>query len=260
VLLAVDVSNSLVSLGLYDGDRLAASWRVATRRDATADQVAAELDQLFRLAGLERAAITAMVLGSVVPELNIAFEEAGRRHFGCQPLVVGPGTRTGVRLRNENPKEVGPDRVANAVAAQRRHGTPTVVIDFATAITYDAISADGEYLGCAIAPGLDISHEALIAGTSRLQHVEMSAPASVIGRTTTASIQAGLVWGVVSQVEGMVVRMVGELGGQARVVATGAHAELIAGLTSAIDAVDPLLTLEGLRWIYEMNLDGHPGR
>jgi type III pantothenate kinase len=260
VLLAVDVSNSLVSLGLYDGDRLAASWRVATRRDATADQVAAELDQLFRLAGLERSAVTALVLGSVVPELNIAFEEAARRHFGCTPLTVGPGTRTGVRLRNENPKEVGPDRVANAVAAQRRHGAPAVVIDFATAISYDAISAEGEYLGCAIAPGLDLSHEALVAGTSRLPHVEVSAPVSVIGRTTTASIQAGLVWGVVSQVEGMVQRMVEELGGRARVVATGAHAELIAGLTSAIDVVDPLLTLEGLRLIHEMNLPGQPGR
>jgi type III pantothenate kinase len=260
VLLAVDVGNTLVSLGLYEAERLAASWRVATRREATADQVAAELDQLFRLAGLERGVVTAVVLGSVVPDLNLAFAQASLRYLGQTPLVVGPGTRTGMPMRNENPKEVGPDRIANAVAAHRHHGAPAVVIDFATAITYDAISADGEYLGCAIAPGLDISHEALVAGTSRLQHVEMAAPPSVIGRTTTTSLQSGLVWGVVGQVEGMVQRMVGELGGQAQVVATGAQAELVAGLTQAIDVVDPLLTLEGLRLIHELNINAQPGR
>jgi type III pantothenate kinase len=170
--------------------------------------------------------------------------------------MVGPGVKTSVRIRYDNPKDVGADRIANALAAYTKYGGPVVVIDFGTAVTYDAISAEGDYLGGAIAPGVEISLNALVSHTAMLRRVEAVAPDSVIGRNTVASIQSGLVWGFVAQVEGMVERMVAELGGTARVVATGGQASLVAGLTHVIEKTDPLLTLDGLRLIYAQNSDG----
>jgi type III pantothenate kinase len=170
--------------------------------------------------------------------------------------MVGPGVKTGVRIRYENPKDVGADRIANALAAYTKYGGPVVVIDFGTAVTYDAINAEGDYLGGAIAPGVEISLDALVSHTAMLRRVEAVAPDSVIGRNTVSSIQSGLVWGFVAQVEGMVERMVAELGGKAKVVATGGQAALVAGLTDVIEATDPLLTLDGLRLIYLQNADG----
>lgn len=253
MLLAVDVGNTNVTFGLFDGEHLAADWRVTSHRERTADEMAVELRQLFSLRGLDLEIVTGVVVSSVVPNLNPALIEASRRYLKCEPVMVGPGVKTGVKVRYETPRDVGADRIANALAAFTKYGGPIVVIDFGTAVTYDAISAEGDYLGGAIAPGVEISLDALVSQTAMLRRVEPVAPDSVIGRNTVASIQSGLVWGFVAQVEGMVARMVGELGGKARVIATGGQAALVAGLTNVIEETDPLLTLEGLRLIYQQN-------
>jgi type III pantothenate kinase len=256
VLLAVDVGNTNVTLALFEGERLVADWRVTSHRERTADELAVELSQLFDLRGFDLDVVTGVVISSVVPNLNPALLEASRRYLKCEPVMVGPGVKTSVRVRYENPKDVGADRIANALAAFSKYGGPVVVIDFGTAVTYDAISAEGDYLGGAIAPGVEISLDALVSHTAMLRRVEAVAPDSVIGRNTITSIQSGLIWGFVAQVEGMVERMIAELGGKATVIATGGQAGLVAGLTNVIQAVDPLLTLEGLRLIYLQNADG----
>ncbi|MGH7777829.1 MAG: type III pantothenate kinase [Candidatus Dormibacterales bacterium] len=257
MLLAIDIGNTNVVLGLYEGDQLVADWRIVTPKDWTADEVAVLLQHLFGLRRLDLSAVTGAVVASVVPSLNVPLQEAAMRHLGVTPLVLGPGVKTGVRIRyGGNPEDVGADRIANALAAFRRYGGPAIVIDFGTAVTYDAISAEGDYLGGAIAPGVQVSLEALVAHTARLPRVEPVAPDTVIGRTTVAAIQSGLLWGFVGQVEGMVSRMSAELGGTVRVVATGGQADLVAGLTGAIQVVDPLLTLEGLRLVHAQNADG----
>jgi type III pantothenate kinase len=256
MLLAVDVGNTNVTLALFEGERLVADWRVTSHRERTADEMAVELRQLFNLRGFELDVVSGVVISSVVPNLNPALIEASRRYLKREPVMVGPGVKTGVRIRYENPKDVGADRIANALAAYTKYGGPVVVIDFGTAVTYDAISAEGDYLGGAIAPGVEISLDALVSNTAMLRRVEAVAPDSVIGRNTVTSIQSGLVWGFVAQVEGMVERIVAELGGTAKVIATGGQAGLVAGLTNVIQATDPLLTLEGLRLIYLQNADG----
>jgi len=256
VLLAVDVGNTNVTFGLFEGESLAADWRVTSHRERTADEMAVEMRQLFELRGYDLSVVDGVVISSVVPTLNPALIEASRRYLKCEPVMVGTGVKTSVRVRYENPRDVGADRIANALAAYTKYGGPVVVIDFGTAVTYDAINAQGDYLGGAIAPGVEISLDALVSHTAMLRRVEPVAPDSVIGRNTIASIQSGLVWGFVAQVEGMVKRMVAELGGSARVVATGGQAALVAGLTHVIETTDPLLTLEGLRLIYLQNTDG----
>ena len=256
MLLAIDVGNTNVTLALFEGDRLVADWRVTSHRERTADELAVELSQLFALRGFDLDVVTGVVISSVVPNLNPALIEASRRYLNCEPVMVGPGVKTSVRVRYENPKDVGADRIANALAAFSKYGGPVVVIDFGTAVTYDAISAEGDYLGGAIAPGVEISLDALVSHTAMLRRVEAVAPDSVIGRNTITSIQSGLIWGFVAQVEGMVERMIAELGGKATVIATGGQAGMVAGLTHVIQAVDPLLTLEGLRLIYLQNADG----
>jgi type III pantothenate kinase len=256
VLLAVDVGNTNVTIALFDGELLVADWRVTSYRERTADEMAVELRQLFDLRGLDLGVVTGVVIASVVPTINPALVEASRRYLHCEPVMVGPGVKTSVKVRYENPRDVGADRIANALAAYTKYGGPIVVIDFGTAVTYDAINADGDYLGGAIAPGVEISLDALVSHTAMLRRVEPVAPDSVIGRNTITSIQSGLVWGFVAQVEGMVKRMVDELGGKAKVIATGGQASLVAELTHVIEATDPLLTLEGLRLIYAQNADG----
>ena len=256
MLLAVDVGNTNVTLVFFEGERLVADWRVTSHRERTADELAVELSQLFALRGFDLDVVTGVVISSVVPNLNPALIEASRRYLNCEPVMVGPGVKTSVRVRYENPKDVGADRIANALAAFSKYGGPVVVIDFGTAVTYDAISAEGDYLGGAIAPGVEISLDALVSHTAMLRRVEAVAPDSVIGRNTITSIQSGLIWGFVAQVEGMVERMIAELGGKATVIATGGQAGMVAGLTHVIQAVDPLLTLEGLRLIYLQNADG----
>jgi type III pantothenate kinase len=256
VLLAIDVGNTNVTLALFEGERLVADWRVTSHRERTADEMAVELRNLFSLGGYELSVVDGVVISSVVPNLNPALIEASRRYLKCEPVMVGPGVKTSVRIRYENPKDVGADRIANALAAFTKYGGPVIVIDFGTAVTYDAINEQGDYLGGAIAPGVEISLDALVSQTAMLRRVEAVAPDSVIGRNTVTSIQSGLVWGFVAQVEGMVHRMTAELGGSARVVATGGQAALVAGLTHVIEVTDPLLTLEGLRLIYNQNADG----
>jgi len=256
MLLAVDVGNTNVTLALFDGERLAADWRVTSHRERTADEMAVELRQLFSLRGFEFDIVDGVVIASVVPNINAALIEMSRRYLSCDPVMVGPGTKTSVKVRYDNPKDVGADRIANALAAFSKYGGPIIVIDFGTAVTYDAINGQGDYLGGAIAPGVEISLNALVSHTAMLRRVEAVAPDTVIGRNTVTSIQSGLVWGFVAQVEGMVERMVAELGGSAKVIATGGQAALVAGLTHVIETIDPLLTLEGLRLIYLQNSDG----
>jgi type III pantothenate kinase len=256
VLLAVDVGNTNVTLALFEGEKLVADWRVTSHRERTGDEIGVELKQLFGLRGFELNVVSGVVISSVVPTLNPALVDASRRYLKCEPVMVGPGVKTSVRIRYENPRDVGADRIANALAAYTKYGGPIVVIDFGTAVTYDAINKEGDYLGGAIAPGVEISLDALVSQTAMLRRVEPVAPDSVIGRNTIASIQSGLIWGFVAQVEGMVKRMVDELGGTAKVIATGGQAALVAELTNVIETTDPLLTLEGLRLIYSQNSDG----
>jgi type III pantothenate kinase len=252
----VDVGNTNVTMALFEGERLVADWRVTSHRERTADELAVELRQLFELRGFDFTVVDGVVISSVVPNLNPALIEASRRYLKCEPVMVGPGVKTSVRIRYDNPKDVGADRIANALAAYTKYGGPIVVIDFGTAVTYDAINAEGDYLGGAIAPGVEISLDALIRHTAMLRRVEPVAPDSVIGRNTVASIQSGLIWGFVAQVEGMVERFRSELGGSAKVIATGGQAAMLAGLTHVIETTDPLLTLEGLRLIYAQNSNG----
>jgi type III pantothenate kinase len=254
LLLAIDAGNTNVVMGLYDGERLVADWRITTPATWSGDEVAIMLNDLFELRGLKVDLVHGVVIGSVVPNLTPALEEASIEHLKVRPVIVGPGVRTGIRIAIENPKEVGADRIANTLAAFRKYGGPAIVIDLGTAVTYDAISAAGEYLGGAIAPGVGISLDALLAHTAKLVRVELLAPDAVIGRSTTQAIQSGLLWGFVGQIEGMVRRMTDELGGTAHVIATGGQASMVAGLTHVIDDVDPQLTLEGLRLIHLQNV------
>jgi len=252
-LLAIDVGNTYITLGVFRGEKLIAHWTIGTHRERTADEYAVLLGSLFAQRGLTLSEIEHSVLGCVVPPLLSTFQEIGRRHLGGSPLVVGPGVKTGLQIRTDNPREVGADRVANALAARRLYGTPAIVIDFSTATTFDAVSREGDYLGDAIAPGLGIAADALFRQTAKLPRVELTAPASAIGRNTEESIQSGLIFGYVGLVEGMVERFRQELGQDTRVIATGEHAALIAQHTRVIQAVDPNLTLVGLRLIYELN-------
>jgi type III pantothenate kinase len=254
LLLAIDAGNTNVVMGLYDGERLVADWRITTPATWTGDEVAIMLNDLFELRGLTVELVRGVVIGSVVPNLTPALEEASVEHLKVRPVIVGPGIKTGIRIAIENPKEVGADRIANTLAAFRKYGGPAIVIDLGTAVTYDAISSAGEYLGGAIAPGVGISLDALLAHTAKLVRVELLAPDTVIGRSTMAAIQSGLLWGFVGQIEGMVKRMTDELGGTAHVIATGGQAGMVAGLTHVIDDVDLQLTLEGLRLIHLQNV------
>jgi len=253
LLLAIDAGNTNVVMGLYDGERLVADWRITTPATWTGDEVAIMLYDLFELRGLTVERVSGVIIGSVVPNLTPALEDASIAHLKVRPVIVGPGIKTGIRIAIENPKEVGADRIANTLAAFRKYGGPAIVIDLGTAVTYDAISAAGEYLGGAIAPGVGISLDALLAHTAKLVRVELLAPDAVIGRSTMAAVQSGLLWGFVGQIEGMVRRMTEELGGTAHVIATGGQASMVAGLTNVIDDVDPQLTLEGLRLIHLQN-------
>lgn len=252
VLLAIDVGNTNIVLGGYDGEQLVSSWRINTNADRMPDEYAVLIDGLLGYANRSLANVSAVVLASVVPALTATFEELSRQYCHCEPIVVGPGTRTGVKILYENPREVGADRIANAVATIHLYGGPAIVIDFGTATTFDALSGEGEYLGGAIAPGLTISADALFQRAARLYRVELKRPKSAIGRNTGASVQAGLIFGYVGLIEGLIARFQQEMG-PARVIATGGLSNVIARETSAIDIINPLLTLDGLRLIHEMS-------
>jgi type III pantothenate kinase len=253
VLLAVDVSNTATAVGLFRGAELVAAWRIGSETRRTSDDYGLVLTELLRRLGCGPEDVEAAALCSVVPALSRTLARAVVDHVGVQPLVVGPGVRTGIRILTDNPREVGPDRVTGAVAAHRLYGGPVIVADFGTATTFDAISAGGDYLGAVIAPGLEMSVEALAREASLLQGVELARPRQAIGKSTAAALQAGIVFGFADLTEGVVARMRAELGGRCRVVATGAFAEVVRPEAPSLEVVEPHLTLHGLRLIHELN-------
>jgi type III pantothenate kinase len=253
MLMAVDVGNTQTLAGFFVGDELLHEWRIATDRGATADELAAHHDQILRLRGGGLESLDAMVVCSVVPAVTAGYEGLARKYLDREALVLGPGVRTGIRLAIDNPHELGADRLANAVAAFGEFGGPCIVVDFGTATTLDAISAAGEYLGGAIAPGIETSLAALTSRADRLIQIDLKPPARAIGKSTLESMRSGVVLGTVAMVDGMVRRMREELGPEALVVATGGLAEMVCALSDEIDEHRPLLTLEGLRAVHELN-------
>jgi type III pantothenate kinase len=255
VLLAIDVGNTNIVPGVFDGSRLVHSWRLATLRERTADEIGIVLTQLFAREKLDPSAVDAVIVASVVPPLTPSLVTMSERYFGVAPLVVDQTVFTGMPIRYENPAEVGADRIVNGVAAFEEFGRPggcaVIVVDFGTATTFDAISAAGEYLGGVICPGIQISADALFQRAARLPRIEVRKPANIIGRTTVASMQAGLFFGYVDMVEGLVGRIRRELGGPVMCVATGGLAEVISPETTVIQRVSPDLTLNGLRIIWD---------
>lgn len=258
MLLAIDVGNTNIVLGVFDGDALVRSWRLQTLRERTADELGLLVDGLFAHHRLERSKIHALVMGSVVPPLTSTTRLMAEQYFGLTALVVEPGVNTDMPILYENPAEVGADRIVNAIAAYERFGRaarprPLVVVDFGTATTFDAITAKGEYLGGAICPGVQISADALFQRAARLPRIDVRKPSTIVGRTTVGAMESGLFWGYVGMVEGLVRRMGDELGGDALCVATGGLADVIAPETPLIHHVDPDLTLHGLRIVWARN-------
>jgi type III pantothenate kinase len=260
MLLAIDVGNTNIVLGVFDGATLIESWRLQTVRERTSDELGLLVDGLFAHSRIERVKIRGVILGSVVPPLTGTMRHMAERYFGVTAMIVEPGVNTGMPILYKNPSEVGADRIVNAVAAYEKFGKtaagsgrPMIIVDFGTATTLDAVSAKGEYLGGAICPGVQISADALFQRAARLPRIDVRKPASVVGQTTVGAMESGLFYGYVGMVEGLVRRMSDELGGNALCVATGGLADVIAPETSLIDHVDPDLTLHGLRLVWERN-------
>ena len=278
--LAVDVGNTNIVVGVYDNAKLLRTWRLATVHDRTEDELAVSLDGLLAQEDLALAELDAVVVGSVVPPLTQAFARLAERYLEHPAFVIGPGIKTGVRLRVDNPAEVGADRIANTLAAHRRYGlvrtrpgpqatgederrpeersdyggTPVVVVDFGTTTNFDVVSEDGDFLGGSFAPGLEVSAEALFGRASRLFRVALTPPAAAIGKNTADCLRSGIVFGYVGLVEGLLARIIAELPAAPRVIATGGLASTIAPLAKGIETVDEDLTLEGLRLLYELNV------
>jgi type III pantothenate kinase len=252
MLLAIDVGNTQTHVGAFDGTELVEHWRFSTDREATGDELAIVVNDLLGLSGIGFPDVDAEVISSVVPRLVPEYRRLVERYFEREALVVGPGTKTGMPIRLDNPRELGADRLVNAVAGYDHCGGACVIVDFGTAITYDAVSGEGEYLGGIISPGIEISMEALTTRAARLPKVDIEEPRSLIGKTTDASLQSGIVYGFAAQVDGICRRLRAELG-ELTTIATGGLANVIVDFTETIDVVDDLLTLKGLRLIYERN-------
>ncbi len=252
-LLCVDIGNTNIVLGVYDGEALSTHWRIMTDYHRMPDEYGLLLLQMLNYAGKRADDIHAVCMCSVVPPLTGIFSEMFERYLHISPLVVSAGVRTGVRIRVDNPREVGADRIVNAAAGFRKYGGPACIVDFGTATTFDAISEEGDYLGGAIAPGLESALEALVMRTAQLPRIDLSQPPKIIGTNTVESMRSGVFMGYVSLVEGMVERFRQELGPAMRTIATGGLAARLAPATKVFDVVDPWLTLDGLRLIWELN-------
>lgn len=253
MLLVVDVGNSNTVLGLFEGDTLRAHWRFVTSNYRTGDELRVMFAMLLREAGIPPTAITGCCISSVVPQINRALHEVSLVAFHVEPVMVGPGVKTGLILQCENPKEVGADRIVNAVGAIEEHSGPLIVVDFGTATTFDAITAKAEWKGGVIVPGIQISADALFEKCAKLPRVEIDVPSVVIGRDTIGNIRSGLTFGYADLADGLIARMANEMQAEPTVVATGGLAEVIAGIAKRINVVDPLLTLKGLRAVYRRN-------
>jgi type III pantothenate kinase len=257
VLLAVDVGNTQTHLGAFEGERLVEHWRFQTRSGATGDELAERIDGLFGLCEMSFAEIDAVCVSSVVPPLGSQFEQLTERYLEAECLTIGPGVKTGMPIRIDNPLEVGADRLVNAIAAYERFQEACIVVDFGTGINVDVVSGEGEYLGGAIGPGLEISLTALIDRAARITRIDLEAPDAAIGRSSRAAIQSGFVFGFAGLIDGIVRRIEDELG-EARLLATGGLASVVVPFTETIDEVDDMLTLKGLRLIHERNTPTAP--
>ena len=253
MLLAVDVGNTQTVLGLWSGLELVTTWRIATRRELTTDDIATRVDGLLSLGAIDAEAITGLIVSTTVPSLAKAWIGVGEGVLGVPTMPVGPGLKSGMPIQMDNPHEVGPDRIVNAIAAIERYGGPCISVDFGTSTNFDAVSADGAYVGGVLAPGIAISMEALFARAARLSSVEFTVPPSVIGKNTVHALQSGVLYGFAGQVDGIVRRMVAELGGSPAVVATGGLSGLIFPHAETLQHSAPDLTLEGLRLLWERN-------
>jgi type III pantothenate kinase len=257
-LLVVDVGNTNIVLGIYRGDELVNSWRLATARDRTADEYGILTKQLIDHS--YDGTLEGAIVSSVVPPLNSAMSWMIGHYFGVEPLFVEPGVKTGIAINVDNPQEVGADRIVNCVAAYARYGGPTIIVDFGTATTFDVVTKDAEYIGGAIAPGLNISADALFSRAARLTRVDIKRPANVIGSNTVVNVQSGLYFGYLGLVDGILARMKKELPGLKRVIATGGLATLFENESEYIDEIDSELTLKGLKIIYDRNRSARKGR
>ena len=254
MLLVVDVGNTQTHLGAFRGDELVEHWRFATVRESTADELGAALRNLLALRGLAFADVSASIVSSTVPQLRPEWTAMAGRYLRLPMPVVGPGVRTGMPIRYDNPREIGPDRLVNAVAGYEKVGGPCVVVDFGTAVTHDVVSADGEYLGGVIFPGVEISLEALSERAAALPRIELIEPRTLIGKSTVDAIRSGVLFGFAGMVDSILARLREQLGAETKAIATGGLAELVVPYCDGLDVVDDLLTLTGLRLIHERNL------
>jgi type III pantothenate kinase len=256
LLLVIDVGNTNVVFGVYKEKELLYDWRIATEKDRTSDEYGLLFEQIFRYHGLDPKEVNDVIISSVVPPLMHTLPAMSMKYFGIDPIVVGPGVKTGINIKYDNPKEVGADRIVNAVAAYEKYGGPLIIVDFGTAITFCAVAQNGDYLGGAITPGIKISSEALFMRTSKLPKVEIARPEKIIAKNTVNSIQSGLVYGYIGMVDYIISKMIEEMEedeGKVNVVATGGFSNLIASESKYINRIDKLLTLDGLRIIFERN-------
>jgi type III pantothenate kinase len=253
MILAIDVGNTNVVIGIYEQERLKVSWRISTDKNRTADELAMMFSQLFSREQISFEDIDGVIISSVVPPLISPLEDMVEKYFKLTPVVVGPGIKTGIKIGLENPKELGADRIVNAIAAIEKYGAPLIIVDFGTATTFDYIDEEGTYQGGAIAPGISISTEALFQRAAKLPRIELVKPRSVIGKNTVNAMQSGIIFGFVGQVDAIVERIISESGSKPKVIATGGLAELIASESNTIDEVNNLLTIDGLIKIYNKN-------